>query len=224
MLPKFISLVALAAGARADDELAYRAWVASHGKVYDEARLAVFSANMKRVDELNADPHDGATYGLAEFADLSVEEFAAARLLPKRAPPALRRTKTPELATPDSYDWRPTGAVSPVRNQGSLGTCWIFSAAQNLEGQLAIKEQKNASWLSVEQVLECDATANATSGQADCGMFGGWPWLAFQYVIEAGGLRAEEDMPYCAGLPAGECYPCMATGYDIKYCGDHRDL
>ena len=73
--------------------------------------------------------------------------------------------------------------------------------------------------------MECDATVNATDGSADCGVFGGWPWLVFDYAIAAGGLRTEEDMPYCVHLSeAGQCYPCMASGYSKAYCGDHDDL
>ena len=32
--------------------------------------------------------------------------------------------------------------------------------------------------LSVEQIIECDATKDANSRKADCGVFGGWPFLA----------------------------------------------
>ena len=61
--------------------------------------------------------------------------------------------------------------------------------------------------------MECDATVDPkpNSKKADCGVFGGWPFLAMQYVIKAGGLSSEGDYPY---FIEKTCYPCEAEGYD----------
>ena len=43
---------------------------------------------------------------------------------------------------------------------------------------------------------------------ADCGMFGGWPYLAFQFLQKAGGMFSEADWPYYKeGM-----FPCMPKG------------
>lgn len=39
---------------------------------------------------------------------------------------------------PTSFDWRVAGAVSPVRHQGSCGSCWAFAAVAYAESKLII--------------------------------------------------------------------------------------
>lgn len=34
--------------------------------------------------------------------------------------------------------------------------------------------------LSVEQIVDCDSTKDPLHDRADCSVFGGWPYLAFQ--------------------------------------------
>ena len=212
----------------------FDAWVVGNERAYasDEEyarRAAVFASNLAIIADMNADPEDGAEYAMNEFGDWTAEEFAEKRLMsPREAPhvPAAKFLAAVEAAPPASMDWRDKGAVTAVRDQGSLGTCFIFSTVQNLEGAAAIKAGANATDLSVEQVLECDANANVKADQADCGSFGGWPYLAFEYIMAAGGLRSEEKMPYCANIDykkPGYCLPCMVKGYNKKICGDHTD-
>jgi len=77
-------------------------------------------------------------------------------------------------ASPDSFDWRDKNAVTQVYDQGSLGSCWAFSTSQSIESANFIKHNQLVS-LSVEQLLECDNTADPKQDHADCGVFGGWP-------------------------------------------------
>jgi len=79
--------------------------------------------------------------------------------------------------------------------------------------------------LSVEQLVECDNSDDSEKSQADCSMFGGWPFLAFQYLMKAGGVRPASLFPYCSGWNnKSQCWPCMPLGYSKKDCGNHDDL
>ena len=124
-------------------------------------------------------------------------------------PPRTPARGTPAAApVPPAFDWRTHGAVSPVKNQGALGSCWAFSSVGVVEGQMAIRRGAAAMRsLSVEQLIECSAQTgiDSVTGEThgDCGEFGGWPYLAYEIWKTAGGALADDDMPYCSGIEYG---------------------
>merc|ERR1711934_14351 len=205
-----------------------------------QARAKIFESNQAVVASLTT-AYPDATFSLHDtpFSHMTFEEFAAARL-PRMAHQVSRdgnRTMMPATTietTPSSFDWRTTAsvnAVTPVKDQGAMGSCWAFSAVGNVEGQRAIASAgKTLEDLSVEQLIECDdQTGTHPGGQVheDCGVFGGWPYLAYQYWIKAGGVRSDKEMPYCSGIQYGNpgaCLPCMVEGYKASLCGNHSDL
>ena len=142
-----------------DPALLFEKFQKDHSKVYENEaervyRLGVFKRNLEAVRELNA-MEDDATYGITKFFDMSATEFATKILMrpqPGATHPRQGHVPTGDMTdVPDSWDWRDHGAVTRVKNQGTVGTCWAFSAAGNIEGQMALVDGTLES-LSVEQV------------------------------------------------------------------------
>lgn len=134
--------------------------------------------------------------------DLSDEEFQ--RLLGARIPDDLQKridsqheTIIPRLQSrllPSSFDWRDYDIVTPVKNQGSCGSCWDFAGIGALEAVLAINETVEYD-LSEQQILSC-----ATPGS---GCSGGWYATVWDY-IKSNGAVLESCMPY----EADDTVPC----------------
>lgn len=82
---------------------------------------------------------------------------------------------------------------------------------------------------SEEQLVECDGTQDVPMKRANCGVYGGWPYLSYQYIIKNGGMDPEDviilsllkDYPYCVsgGTFEKSCWPCMAPGWTKELCG-----
>jgi len=134
-----------------------------------------------------------ATYGVTQFADLTVEEFRKNYLSPvwpQEHPVSMMQADLSNLQdAPASFDWRDHGAVTPVKNQGQCGSCWSFSTTGNVEGQWQIKKGKLIS-LSEQELVDCD--------KVDQGCEGGLPSQAYQQIIKLGGLVTESNYPYTA--------------------------
>ncbi|CAM4941161.1 unnamed protein product [Rotaria socialis] len=207
-------------------EVLFKHWLDQTDRDYDsfaeyQQRMSIFKENYILIQKLNEVYGHDMTFELNKFADLTEDEFRNTILMRPQAPPIHSPKRYMKIRTiedlPDSFDWRDHNAVTPVKDQGSVGTCWAFSTVQNVEGQWALKS-KLLTNLSVEQVVDCDGMQKADSVQADCGVYGGWPFLSFQYLMQQGGIEAESTYPYCAGLK-NSCEPCNAPGYNKTLCG-----
>ena len=166
---------------------------AMYGKNYLPAerayRAKVFEYNMKWVDMVNAEGHP-YTLGMTPFADMTNTEFATSKMcgcMLKHT--GVGKPATPIMTTgPEEVDWREKGAVTPVKNQASCGSCWAFSATGALEGGNFVATGKLIS-LSEQQLVDCDPKSSG------CG--GGEMYWAFEYVMNHG-ICTEEEYPYHA--------------------------
>ncbi|KAI3724730.1 hypothetical protein L2E82_36517 [Cichorium intybus] len=183
----------------------FESWLSKHEKLYESMeeklhRFEIFKDNLKHIDDTNKKVSN-YWLGLNEFADLTHEEFKNMFLGLKGEIPE-RREQSPKeftyqdfLDLPKSVDWRKKGAVSPVKNQGSCGSCWAFSTVAAVEGINQIVTG-NLTVLSEQELIDCDTSFNN-------GCNGGLMDYAFSFIVKNGGLHKEEEYPYI--MSEGTC-------------------
>jgi len=94
---------------------------------------------------------------------------------------------------PPQVDWRGAGVITAVKNQGLCGSCWAFSATESIESFTALAT-KQLQDLSIQQILDCTANPDQCGGTGGCG--GATYELAWQTIINQGGIAAEWTYPY----------------------------
>jgi len=193
----FFALVACLAVASAYDQ-AWEDYKLEFNKHYTAEEEPIRHANWKK-DHAEVDLHN-AMYGneftqaVNELSDLSDEEYEKIYLSGLRVPegPSNATMHVPDNEPiPNAVDWRQSGLVTPVKNQGQCGSCYSFSATGALEG--AWKKAKGTlPSLSEQEIVDC-------SGRyGNYGCQGGWYQSSWRYLRDAGGDESESAYPYTA--------------------------
>lgn len=115
------------------------------------------------------------------------------------------RKPTPRGDLPTEVDWRKSGVVTSIKDQGHCGSCWSFAATECLESHIALQtgylftlsEQEFAS--CVENPLQCGGTGGCEGATME---------LAYEYAME-NGLVTEWTSPYLSYN--GEDFSCNLT-------------
>jgi len=157
-------------------------------------RFEIFKKNMDLAREFNQKGEYTFTLGVTIFADKTRDEFEDWLKLTSGTKPrasgierALFDMDTAETA-PDTMDWVSQGAVTPIKNQGSCGSCWAFSTTGGIEGQNYLVNKKLSSF-SEQELVDC------SQAEGNQGCNGGLMDDGFKFV-ESDGLCFESAYPY----------------------------
>jgi C1A family cysteine protease len=194
-------------------------------------RETTYNENVKTIEALNAE--GGAVFDVNEFADLTLDEWKEARGI--AAYKSLQATvgtdpcdgcspdqcnfeeaETSMASTVDDIDWVEAGAVTPVKDQGSSGTCGYFSSIAVMEGINVVQGGNDLVSLSEQEVLDCCTPSTGCNG---------WPGEEIAWYSHDGGKFAstEESYPYkgSSQIPRPDGTPC-GTGTATKATSSGR--
>jgi len=180
--------------------------------------LQNFANNDDIITQTNA---QGLSYQLGhnQFSHMDVNEWRDHVKLglgyPTNPPADTIHTAPADLsAMATSVDWRNSGAVTGVKDQGQCGSCWSFSATGAMEGAYKLKTGSLVS-LSEQNFVDCD-----TNGDHGCN--GGLMDNAFAWAKTNGGVCTESAYPYtatkgtCKGTSCGTKYAAPKSFTDVN--------
>jgi predicted secreted protein len=125
------------------------------------------------------------------------QDSAAANPTPTPAPqtePVASPIRQPNLGYPPSFNWCEQSGCTPVKDQGSCGSCWAFVTAGVFESAIRIQDGLTRD-LAEQYLVSCNTDGWGCDG-------GWWAFDYYQYKVPPGephaGAVYEADFPYQA--------------------------
>ncbi|KYN10542.1 PREDICTED: cathepsin L1-like [Trachymyrmex cornetzi] len=188
----------------------WKAYKTQFNKIYaknlENARRMAWEQNLVEIYKHNllaAAGHHSYTLRDNHIADLSTRQYM--REMVKLIPSRRRRLPTEPIVSgaqrdsrniPTSLDWRKYGFVTSPVNQQNCGSCYAYSIAESIEGQI-FKQTGMLLPVSAQQLVDC----STITGNLGC--TGGSLRNTLKYLEKSKGLMAGSAYPYDA--EQGEC-------------------
>uniref|UniRef100_A0AC35GB11 Peptidase C1A papain C-terminal domain-containing protein n=1 Tax=Panagrolaimus sp. PS1159 TaxID=55785 RepID=A0AC35GB11_9BILA len=181
--------------------------------------IRLYEKAKKEVDEFNK-KYQGATFAINKFSFMSENERKK-HLNPSLSIPTSLKFVTFEdenITAPESFDYRKSGKITPVKDQtlsgtSGCGSCFAFAATGAVESQYLLKQNLELD-LSEEYLLECD------TADAECG--GGLENNSLNVYVN-NGVPSEACIPYTG--TNGKCPDIADTEVCKKYkIGGYKTL
>ena len=206
------------------EERSFVSWMRESGQMFFgeeySFRLGIFLSNSRYVKDFNSGKHS-FTLKLNRLAALTPSEYQSLLGYKIRLPTNRPQIVSAKKPNSDSLDWREKGAVNPIKNQMSCGSCWAFATTLSIESAEFLKYGKLYS-LSEQSLVDCDKTDN--------GCVGGAPANAINYIVSQcnGKVMLENDYPYAGVDQTCQLDLSRAVGHVSSYIpvekGNEDDL
>jgi len=179
-----------------------------------EARKDIFRQNMRFIHSHNR-KHLSYTLASNHLADLTEDEMLGRkgrlRSSGYNGGHPFSYTQSELNSAPVSLDWRLYGAVTPVKDQASCGSCWSFGSVGTLEG---------TNFLATGQMVPYSeqALVDCSWGYGNNGCDGGEDYRAYEWILRHGGIPTSDSYGSYLGAD-GFCHlddPAVVKGMAIE--------
>jgi len=118
-------------------------------------------------------------------------------------------TEPPQLPSPlvDRFDWRESGVLTPIKNQGACGSCYAFAAVASFESRVLIDGGGTYDF-SENNIKECEYFGSSCSG--------GNYWRVANHLAAVGTVLETCDPYVAANVTCKTTCPAVKTLLDWR--------